>query len=183
MTPTRNCWRASAGANRRRCASWSRASSRACWPLPSECSAGAAKPRKWRRTRSFGHGARRATGSPAGRASTPGCTGSSLNLCHDRLRARRDTEPYDEAQHAAADGAALPDEALQVKERGRRVADALARLPTRQREALVLQYYQDLSNGEAAALMEISIEALESLLARARRNLRAQLMSQAEEKP
>ncbi len=47
----------------------------------------------------------------------------------------------------------------------------------------MLQYYQDLSNGEAAALMEISIEALESLLARARRNLRAQLMSQAEEKP
>jgi DNA-directed RNA polymerase specialized sigma24 family protein len=31
--------------------------------------------------------------------------------------------------------------------------------------------------------MEISIEALESLLARARRNLRAQLMSQAKEKP
>jgi RNA polymerase sigma-70 factor (ECF subfamily) len=106
-----------------------------------------------------------------------------LNLCHDRLRGRRATEPYDEAQHAAADGAAPPDEALQAKERGRRVADALACLPTRQREALVLQYYQELSNGEAAALMEISIEALESLLARARRNLRAQLMSQAKEKP
>ena len=42
----------------------------------------------------------------------------------------------------------------------------------RQREAIVLQYYQELSNIEAAAAMEISVEALESLLARARRRLR-----------
>jgi RNA polymerase sigma-70 factor (ECF subfamily) len=45
-------------------------------------------------------------------------------------------------------------------------------LPERQREALVLQYYEELSNIEAAAVMGISVEALESLLARARRNLR-----------
>ena len=64
-----------------------------------------------------------------------------------------------------------------------RVAAAMAALPVRQREALVLQYYQELSNGEAAALMDISIEALESLLSRARRNLRAQLMGNGKEKP
>jgi RNA polymerase sigma-70 factor (ECF subfamily) len=45
----------------------------------------------------------------------------------------------------------------------------------RQREALVLNYYQELSNLEAASLMGITVDALESLLARARRNLRAQL--------
>jgi RNA polymerase sigma factor (sigma-70 family) len=107
----------------------------------------------------------------------------ALNLCYDRLRARRDEEPYDESHAGIADLAAMPEERLEAKERGRRVAAALSRLPARQREALVLQYYQDLSNGEAAALMEISIEALESLLARARRNLRAQLMSEEKEKP
>ena len=52
---------------------------------------------------------------------------------------------------------------------------ALAALPVRQREALVLNYYQELSNIEAAALMGITVDALESLLARARRNLRVQL--------
>jgi RNA polymerase sigma-70 factor (ECF subfamily) len=48
-------------------------------------------------------------------------------------------------------------------------------LPARQREALVLNYYQELSNIEAAALMGITVDALESLLSRARRALRAQL--------
>ena len=52
---------------------------------------------------------------------------------------------------------------------------ALARLPDRQREAIVLCPYQELSNIEAAGLMEISIEALESLLSRGRRALRQAL--------
>jgi RNA polymerase sigma-70 factor (ECF subfamily) len=48
-------------------------------------------------------------------------------------------------------------------------------LPQRQREALVLQYYQELTNSEAAELMGIGVEALESLLVRARRSLRERL--------
>jgi len=39
----------------------------------------------------------------------------------------------------------------------------------------VLQYYQELSNSDAAEVMGISIEALESLLSRARRQLRSRL--------
>ncbi|MCJ0764486.1 RNA polymerase sigma factor [Variovorax terrae] len=100
-----------------------------------------------------------------------------LNLCYDRLRGRRDEEPYEDELHEAADPAAAPDEALQAVQRSARMAAALAALPARQREALVLQYYQELSNAEAAGLMGISVEALESLLSRARRALRAQLMS------
>ena len=53
---------------------------------------------------------------------------------------------------------------------GVRVTAALKRLPDRQREAIVLCHYQELSNIEAAALMEISVEALESLLSRGRRD-------------
>ncbi len=45
------------------------------------------------------------------------------------------------------------------------------------------EYYQELSNAEVAELMEISIEAMESLLSRARRNLRTQLMDDGKEKP
>ena len=48
-----------------------------------------------------------------------------------------------------------------------------------QREAIVLQYYQELSNIDAAALMEISVEALESLLSRGRRALRLALADMA----
>jgi len=107
----------------------------------------------------------------------------ALNLCYDRLRARRDEDPYDESLAAVADPAPAPEQTLQAKQRGRRVAAALARLPARQREALVLQYYQGLSNGEASVLMEISVEALESLLARARRALRAELTTEENDKP
>ena len=58
---------------------------------------------------------------------------------------------------------------------GDRVAAAMAALPPRQREALVLCHYQELGNIEAAAVLDVSVEALESLLSRGRRALRAAL--------
>ena len=45
------------------------------------------------------------------------------------------------------------------------MAAALAALPERQREAIVLQYYQELSNIDAAALMNISVRVTISLTA------------------
>lgn len=100
----------------------------------------------------------------------------ALNLCYDRLR-RRKTQPVvqDEAPDDAIDSAPPPDEQLEASARSEHMAAALAALPDRQREAIVLQYYQELSNIEAAALMDISVDALESLLSRARRNLRQHL--------
>jgi RNA polymerase sigma-70 factor (ECF subfamily) len=71
------------------------------------------------------------------------------------------------------DPAPLPDHALDDRDKARTIESALAMLPERQREAIVLQYYEELSNIDAAAIMGISVEALESLLARGRRNLRA----------
>ncbi|MGA7778709.1 MAG: RNA polymerase sigma factor [Paraburkholderia sp.] len=97
----------------------------------------------------------------------------ALNLCYDRLRGRRE-DPVAELPDEA-DPQPLPDLQIDARVRDERVRAALAALPARQREALVLNYYQELSNIEAAALMGITVDALESLLARARRNLRAQL--------
>ena len=97
----------------------------------------------------------------------------AVNLCYDRLRRRRETamaEPPEQVDLGPA-----PDRGLQARDTGRRVETALAALPERQREAVVLCHYQELSNIEAAALMGVSIEALESLLSRARRGLRAAL--------
>jgi len=99
----------------------------------------------------------------------------ALNLCHDRLRRRKQRPLSEEEVLELADSAAPLDEQLESADRSARMAAALAALPERQREAIVLQYYQELSNIDAAALMNISVEALESLLSRARRQLRSQL--------
>jgi RNA polymerase sigma-70 factor, ECF subfamily len=95
----------------------------------------------------------------------------AFNLCRDRLRRRR--EVYTTEQPETADPSSAPDRGLDHRDTARTVESALAMLPDRQREAIVLQYYEELPNVEAAAVMGISVEALESLLARARRNLRA----------
>jgi len=97
----------------------------------------------------------------------------ALNLCYDRLRRRREIAMADPPDQV--DTGPTPDRGLQALETGRRVAAALVLLPDRQREAVVLCHYQDLGNIEAAHLMGVTVEALESLLARGRRALRAAL--------
>jgi RNA polymerase sigma-70 factor (ECF subfamily) len=52
------------------------------------------------------------------------------------------------------------------------VAAALTALPDRQRAALVLVHFEGLGNVEAAEMLGVSVEAVESLLARARRSLK-----------
>ncbi len=102
----------------------------------------------------------------------------AMNLCYDRLRRRRET-PYAEPPEQLDEGPG-PDRGLQAADTGKRVARALQDLPERQREAIVLCHYQDLGNIEAAAVMGVTVEALESLLGRARRALRAGLADLAE---
>lgn len=66
-----------------------------------------------------------------------------------------------------------------VSEGNRAAMDAALRnLPESQRTALVLTYYQNLSNREVATVMNSSTRAVESLLCRARGNLKKQLESQ-----
>ena len=56
----------------------------------------------------------------------------------------------------------------------------MAILPERQREAIMLVHFLQCSNIEAAETMEISVDALESLLARGRKKLRSLLADQKE---
>lgn len=97
----------------------------------------------------------------------------ALNLCYDRLRRRRELATADPPEQV--DEGPAPDRGLEARDVGRRVASALQALPDRQREAIVLCHYQELGNIEAAAVMGVSVEALESLLGRGRRALRAAL--------
>ena len=97
----------------------------------------------------------------------------ALNLCYDRMRRRREVahaEPPDRPDEGPG-----PGRGLEARDTGRRVAAALDSLPDRQREAIVLCHYQELGNIEAAAVMGVSVEALESLLGRGRRALRTTL--------
>jgi RNA polymerase sigma-70 factor (ECF subfamily) len=95
------------------------------------------------------------------------------NLCFDRRRRPQpvELEAAEEIADSREDGFAR----TQRGETGRRVAAAMAKLPERQRAALALCYYEDLGNIEAAAALDISIGALESLLVRGRRALRESL--------
>ena len=97
----------------------------------------------------------------------------ALNLCYDRLRRKRElptAEPPEQVDTGPA-----PDRGLLAADVSRRVDEALQALPERQREAVVLCHYQDLGNIAAAEAMGVSVEALESLLSRGRRALRAAL--------
>ena len=96
------------------------------------------------------------------------------NLAIDRIRRRRPTAPLDGAIDPV-DPRPDPAEAYAEDETGRRVAAALADLPERQRAAIVLCHHQGLSNADAAAVLEVGVEAVESLLARGRRTLRRRL--------
>jgi len=102
------------------------------------------------------------------------------NLAIDRIRRRRPMVDV-EAAIGLADPAPTPVERLIERERKAAVERAIAALPERQRTAIALVHTLEMGNIEAAASMEISVEALESLLSRGRRALRAALMDLKDE--
>lgn len=94
----------------------------------------------------------------------------ALNLCHDALRRRRESRPLEDIDPMSPEPG--PEHAARQHDLSGRVQAALARLPERQRDAIMLSHYQELSQREAALVLEVSERALESLLARGRRALR-----------
>ncbi|HWA89285.1 MAG TPA: RNA polymerase sigma factor [Rhizomicrobium sp.] len=97
----------------------------------------------------------------------------TMNKCYDRLR-RRPAAPLDEAAEVV-DPAPPADSVLENSALAGEIEAALAALPERQRAAILLCHHQERGNIEAAEILGISVEALESLLARGRRALRARL--------
>ncbi len=95
----------------------------------------------------------------------------AMNICLDQLRKKKREAPEDAAPEQA-DSADRQDQAIFLRERRFAIDEALEKLPERQRMAITLCHYQELSNIEAAEIMEVSVDALESLLARGRRALR-----------
>lgn len=104
----------------------------------------------------------------------------ATNLCLDRLRKNRKTEDIDEMPDLRSDDPG-PDRRLEQRELADRVDTALQALPERQRAAIALSHYQGLSNTETADVLGVTVEAVESLLSRARRQLRAALATERDE--
>lgn len=101
------------------------------------------------------------------------------NLCIDRLRRRRSVpldeiaEPVDETPGVEA--------GMQSAIRAAALHRALAQLPERQREAVMLRHLEGLANPDISDALGVSVEAVESLLARGKRKLTALLIGQRDE--
>jgi RNA polymerase sigma factor (sigma-70 family) len=95
------------------------------------------------------------------------------NLCMDRLRKRRPVgldqiaEPVSSAPSVASQ--------MQQATRLRALSDALAQMPDRQAQAVALRHLEGLANPEIAQIMQITVDAVESLTARGKRTLAALL--------
>ena len=98
------------------------------------------------------------------------------NLCIDRIRAHKpiyDAEPPDMADESPGTV-----ERLVLDDRARALHTALATLPDRQRLAMTLKFIEERPNPEIASIMDLSVDAVESLIARGKRALAAILLSQ-----
>lgn len=93
-----------------------------------------------------------------------------VNACID-LRRRPVQETLDDCEEPADDS----DDALARLHKAEvvlRLEQAVGRLPEHQRTALILSYYEDIGNAEIAQVMDTTVQAVESLLKRARTKLR-----------
>jgi RNA polymerase sigma-70 factor (ECF subfamily) len=93
----------------------------------------------------------------------------TANICLDRLRKKVEEawpENFDVALPANQERDMMQDQVTA------KVNDALQTLPERQRLAVVLCHYEEMSMADAATVMETTAEAIESLLSRGRRSLR-----------
>ncbi len=99
----------------------------------------------------------------------------AYRIAIDRLRRRRPHVDIDGLDDVLEDDGPTPERQLAQKDDGRVVQAALDKLSERQRAVIVLAHFQELGQAEAADIMGIGEHAYESLLARARRRLRALL--------
>jgi len=96
--------------------------------------------------------------------------------CLDRMRRQRmPTQPIEDWSEHLSDDRPGAEAFISRNEEARAVRDAVAALPPNQRLAVVLCYFEGLSNAEAAQSLRMSVKAVESLLVRARRTLRSVL--------
>ena len=103
----------------------------------------------------------------------------SYNLCIDTLRKQK-TLALEEQEICLVDPQNTVEQQLIERSDFQHQLNALNTLPERQRTAITLCAYHGLNNKQAAAVLSISVDALESLLARGRRKIKQQLKKQSD---
>ena len=103
----------------------------------------------------------------------------AVNLCTDRLRAKklRRSDALDDVAEPEDGGVTAVDGMIEA-DRQAALTRALADLPDRQRQAVILRHIEGLANPEIAAILQVGVEAVESLIARGKRALTAALAAQ-----
>ncbi|NDV00416.1 sigma-70 family RNA polymerase sigma factor [Pseudoroseicyclus tamaricis] len=96
------------------------------------------------------------------------------NLATDRLRRRGRSKPLEAAPEPEDETISVAAQ-LQQEDRASALREALSGLPPRQAEAVSLRHLEELGNPEIAEIMDIGVEAVESLVARGKRALKAAL--------
>lgn len=92
------------------------------------------------------------------------------NLCIDHFRKHK--RLVDKEPDPNIEGGDEPHAALLARLDADNIREGMMKLPERQRSAIIMCHYQGLANKEAAEILDVSVDALESLLARGRRTLR-----------
>ena len=106
------------------------------------------------------------------------------NQARSRLRRRKILRwlPLSEDHDVTASGAPDPHENLVAGESRKFVQAAVARLPERQRQALILRQFQDMDYREIAAAMDTTVASVQMLLHRAMTALRTDLGKRKDER-
>ena len=91
------------------------------------------------------------------------------NLCIDKMRKRK-RQSSDAVPEMPDDGPDI-ERRLQDRARAQALRAALSDLPDRQKQAMVLRHLEGLSIPDVAQIMQISVEAAESLMSRGKRSL------------
>ncbi len=99
------------------------------------------------------------------------------NLARSWLRRKRIVRwlRFEPERHDRSSSSIPADRLLEMDETERAVRQALARLPDRQRQAILLRRYDNLSHQEIATALRTTVPAVESLLQRAMGALRKDL--------
>jgi RNA polymerase sigma-70 factor (ECF subfamily) len=102
-----------------------------------------------------------------------------VNVCLNRVSVKKPiSEPIDETRHIDTRSESPSDRVLRG-ERASRVRSAVAELPPKQRAALILRVYQDMSHQEIANVLGSSVGAVKANVFHALQNLKRLLGDEA----
>ena len=96
-----------------------------------------------------------------------------VNTSIDIARRKKPTEAdIDNHMDSLSDKTPTPEKLVQEEEESQKIKNAVHSLPEKQKMAIILCYFEEMKNKEAAQIMGIHIKALEGLLVRAKKTLR-----------